>query len=156
MVMKIDKKLALSLAEKINRAMNAHSAEMKTARDYGTGFSLYHSEVHLLDTISLHKGENEKELATRLGVTKGAVGQVAKKLVSKGLAESYQLPENKKEVYFLLTALGEKAVAGHHRHHERINAALFAYIGELEEKDVEIIMEFLDVMTQSLDRVTSA
>lgn len=150
MVMKIDRELALALAEKINRAMNAHNGEMKVARDYGTGFLLYHSEVHLLDAINLHEGENERELAARLGVTKGAVGQVAKKLLSKGLAESYRLPGNKKEIYFRLTALGRKAIAGHQQHHERINTGLFAYIESLEEKDVKIIMEFLDVMTQSL------
>lgn len=151
--MKMDKKSALALAEKFNKTMNMRNVEMKAARDYGIGFPLYHSEVHLLDAINLHDGENERELAARLGVTKGAVGQVAKKLVSKGLAESYQLPDNKKEIYFRLTDLGRKAVTGHQRHHERINTSLFAYIDSLEEKDVQTIMEFLDVMMQGLSNV---
>jgi DNA-binding MarR family transcriptional regulator len=74
----------------------------------GVGFPLYHSEVHLLDAIHLHEGENEQELAKRLGITKGAAAQVAKKLIGKALIESYQLSGNKKEVYSRLTELGER------------------------------------------------
>jgi hypothetical protein len=37
------------LLEKVYKAMNIVSGEMKTAWDYGIGFPLYHSEVHLLE-----------------------------------------------------------------------------------------------------------
>jgi DNA-binding MarR family transcriptional regulator len=146
----MNRKAALALAEKFNKTMNARSKEMKTARDYGSGVPLYHAEVHLLDTISQHGDENGKELAARIGVTKGAVAQIVKKLTEKRLIESYQIPENKKEIYFRLSELGKQAVRGHKKYHEQLNASLFAYIEELGESDVAVIMEFLDVMLQGL------
>jgi DNA-binding MarR family transcriptional regulator len=146
----MDRQSALGLAEKFNKTMRAHSDEMRTARDYGVGFALYHSEVHLLDIIDLHEGENGKELANRLGITKGAVAQTAKKLIEKGLIENFQRPDNKKEVCFRLTESGKKAVRGHKRHHEQMNTGLFEYIEMLGEKDVEIIMRFLDVMEKGV------
>ena len=77
------RQLALILAEKINKAITVLNAEKKTPRDYGIGFSLYHSEIRLLDTIAVHAGENSSALAARLGITKGAITQVVKKLTEK-------------------------------------------------------------------------
>jgi DNA-binding MarR family transcriptional regulator len=149
----VKRESALALSEKFNKTMNSRSEEMKAARDYGIGFPLYHSEVHLLDVVNLHGNENERELAERLGVTKGAVAQVAKKLLDKKLIESYQKPGNRKEIYFRLTDTGQKAAEGHAQHHARMNVGLFAYIDGLDEKDVAVIMKFLDVMQKGISEI---
>jgi DNA-binding MarR family transcriptional regulator len=142
----MNRKAALMLAERLNKTVTVLNAEKKEARDYGVGFPLYHSEVHLLDAIHSHEDENGQELAKRLGITKGAVAQVAKKLIGKALIESYQLSSNKKEVYFRLTELGERAVKGHRRHHECMNVKVVEYINKLSEKDIQTILRFLDTM----------
>ncbi|MDR1453702.1 MAG: MarR family transcriptional regulator [Candidatus Margulisbacteria bacterium] len=142
----MDRQLALVLAEKINKVITVLNAEKKTPWDYGIGFSLYHSEVHLLDTIAVHAGENPSALAARLGITKGAITQVVKKLTEKELVESYHLPDNQKELYFRLTPLGKKAVRGHHKHHTRLNAGIFAYFESLTRKEGQVIIKFLDVL----------
>ncbi|MDR1322398.1 MAG: MarR family transcriptional regulator [Gracilibacteraceae bacterium] len=152
----MNRKAALMLAEKLNKTVTVLNAEKKEARDYGIGFPLYHSEVHLLDTIHLHEGNNGQELAKRLGITKGAVAQIAKKLIDKALIESYQLPGNKKEVYFRLTELGERAVAGHKRHHERMSAGVIEYIDKLGEKDIQTILRFLDTMMNGVTNSESS
>jgi DNA-binding MarR family transcriptional regulator len=53
-----------------------------------------------LDTINQHQGENTSRLALRNGITKGAVAQITKKLLEKDLITAFQVPENRKEVYF--------------------------------------------------------
>jgi DNA-binding MarR family transcriptional regulator len=140
----MNKELALAIGEKINKAVTVLGNEKKVARDYGIGFPLNHAEVHLLDTINRHQGENTSQLAQRNGITKGAVAQITKKLLEKGLITAFQMPENRKEVYFELTKLGKKAVSGHERHHRRLNAGLSKYFETLSDKDMQTISTFLD------------
>ena len=35
-------------------------------------------------------------------MTRGAISKITKKLIKKGIIESYQKPDNKKEIYFRL------------------------------------------------------
>jgi DNA-binding MarR family transcriptional regulator len=140
----MNRELALAIGEKINKAVTVLGREKKVARDYGIGFLLNHAEVHLLDTISQHQGENTSQLALRNGITKGAIAQITKKLLEKGLITAFQAPENRKEVYFELTKLGQKAVSGHDRHHRRLNAGLSKYFETLSNKDMQTISTFLD------------
>jgi DNA-binding MarR family transcriptional regulator len=108
------------IMEKTYQAMNAVALEMKKARDYGNGITLYHSEIHALETIRQYMDSNVSELAGHMAVTVSAVWQVAKKLKAKGLIESYRLKENRKEVYFSLNESGRIASEGHTRHHDSI------------------------------------
>jgi DNA-binding MarR family transcriptional regulator len=140
----MNRELALAIGEKINKAVTVLGREKKVARDYGIGFPVNHAEVHLLDTISQHPGENTSQLALRNGITKGAVAQITKKLMEKGLITAFQVPENRKEVYFELTKLGKKTVSGHDRHHRRLNAGLSKYFETLSDKDMQTISTFLD------------
>jgi DNA-binding MarR family transcriptional regulator len=142
--------------EKLCEMLNMVYGEMKTARDYGAGVDLYHSEVHLLDTIFNNEGANASELSKILGQTNGAISQVVKKLLDKAMIENYQIPNNKKEVYFRLTDSGLKALNGHREHHARINAAFFDFLENLAtEKDMQVIMKFMDTIISALGPVVS-
>jgi DNA-binding MarR family transcriptional regulator len=141
------------LTEKLYKAMNLLAWEMQTAWDYGAGFPLYHSEVHLLDNIKEHEGAKVSELAGFMNMTNGAVSQTAKKLLDKGLVEDYKLPENRKEVFFRLTPLGEKVYKGHKKHHEKMNGGFYDYLNGLSEKNIQVICNFLDAMIQSIEKV---
>jgi DNA-binding MarR family transcriptional regulator len=140
----MNKEMALDIGEKINKAVTVLSREQKVARDYGAGFPINHAEVHLLDTINQHPGENTSRLARRNGITKGAVAQITKKLLEKSLVTSFQMPGNRKEVYFELTKLGKKVVSGHDRHHRRLNTELSKYFDSLSDRDMQTISAFLD------------
>jgi DNA-binding MarR family transcriptional regulator len=144
----MNRELALAIAEKINKAVTILSNEKKIARDYGTGFPLNHAEVHLLDTINEHPGGNTSQLAVRNGITKGAIAQITKKLLEKDLITAFQTPENRKEVYFELTVIGKKAVSGHERHHKRLNSGLSKYFDTLNDKDMQTISAFLDMLIE--------
>ncbi|GHT99208.1 hypothetical protein FACS1894142_6540 [Spirochaetia bacterium] len=142
----MDKELALAIGEKINKAASILNSEKKVARDYGIGFPLNHAEVQLLDIINGHPDENTSQLAVRIGITKGAIAQITKKLLEKDLIARFHTPENNKEVYFELTRLGKKAVSGHWKHHERLNAGLMRYFETLSGKDIKTIFSFLDTV----------
>lgn len=143
----------VSLVEKLYKITNIVNEEMKTAWDYGVGFPLYHSEVQLLEVINNHEGANASELAKVLGVTCGAIGQVTKKLMSKALIESYQLPDNKKEIYFRLTDLGRSASVGHQKHHEMLNAGIYNYLDQLKERDLQKLTELFDDIIELMTNI---
>ncbi|MDR1623043.1 MAG: MarR family transcriptional regulator [Synergistaceae bacterium] len=142
--------------EKLYKMLSVLSDEMKTARDYGIGFKIYHAEVHLLETIYNHEGANASELSKILGLTNGAISQVARKLLDKALVENYQIPKNKKEVYFRLTDLGLKTLEGHREHHARINATFFDFVeDQATERDIQAIMKFMDTIISACEPVIS-
>jgi DNA-binding MarR family transcriptional regulator len=144
----------VELTEKLYKTMNVLNQEMKKARNYGIGFNLYHSEVGLLDIIKEHRNATASELSRILGVTTGAIWQVSRKLQKKGLIESYQAEDNKKEVYFRLTSLGEKAHRGHRKHHEAINAGFHEYLlSHFNKGEVAKMHEFLDAVIKEMSRV---
>ncbi|MDR2246589.1 MAG: MarR family transcriptional regulator [Treponema sp.] len=147
-VMAMDKRKLLT--EKFYQVINATAQEMKTARDYGNGMKLHHSEVHALEAINNHEGANISELAGHMGVTIGAVWQVARKLKAKGLVESYRLKDNQKEVYFRLTSSGRIAREGHNRYHETLNADWFNFIDRLTESQTKVISDFFDEIVKSV------
>jgi DNA-binding MarR family transcriptional regulator len=116
------------------------------AQDYGISFPLNHAKIYLLYTIHRYPDENISQLALRLGITKGAIAQITKKLLEKGLITSFHTSENKKEVYFYLTGLGEKAVLGFRHHLEKQSAGLQKYLRTLTAKDIKTILAFLDTL----------
>ncbi|WP_217598169.1 MarR family transcriptional regulator, partial [Cohnella sp. GbtcB17] len=57
------------------------------------------------------------KLAERIYMTRSAISKIAKKLMEMGLIESYQKPENKKEIYFKLSEQGEAVSRIHEELH---------------------------------------
>jgi len=91
--------LFLRLVHKVN-------AMEKEPVEHGKEFRLYHSERHMLDKVGDDPGMNVTEFARAVGVTKGAISQVIRKLETKGLVRRYKKSRNEKEVFIELTSLG--------------------------------------------------
>ena len=65
-----------------------------------------YSETHCIDYIGRLELPNVTKVAEHMGMTRGAISKMTKKLLAKGLIEKYTLETNKKEVYFKLTDQG--------------------------------------------------
>lgn len=74
----------------------------KTLSDYTL------SEIELIEHIALIPYANVTKLAAASYMTRGAISKLTKKLMNKGLIESYQQTDNKKEIYFRLTNKGQQ------------------------------------------------
>lgn len=122
--------------------------EQKIARDYGVGHLLFGSEIKLIEMIYQHPDINAGELSDLLAITKGALTQLSNKLIRKGLAESYTKPGNKKEKYYRLTGLGEKARSAHQSCHAEANKALCKYFCSLNAEESRVIYDFLDKLLE--------
>jgi len=114
-----------------------------TSRDYGGGRSLFSSEIHALSKIDEHPGVNLTGLADSLDVSKSAASKVVKKLMDSDFIVKRFADDNKKEVYFFVTAQGKLAVQGHSRFRERVFGPLFQREAKLEAKERASIVGFL-------------
>jgi DNA-binding MarR family transcriptional regulator len=142
-----------TLIEKMYRTTNLIIEEMETPWLYGVDFPLHHAEVHLLEVIKSQEGANVGELARYLGMTSGAISQVTKKLLDKGLIEAYKKPGNRKEVFSRLTDLGERVCEGHQKHHEDMVSTLHEFMSRLNEKETRVVFDFLDAVSEGIENV---
>jgi DNA-binding MarR family transcriptional regulator len=131
--------------------MNLVIKAMETPWLYEVDFPLHHAEVHLLETIKTREGANVSELPWHLGITSGAVSQVTKKLLDKGLIEAYRKPGNRKD--FHLTALGERVCEGHQKHHKNMVAVLREFTDRLGENETLAVYGFLDALSQGIEQM---
>jgi len=106
----MDKELQ-ELIEQFLRILHLYSVITRKPKDYGTGDLLYFTEVHTIAMVGSKGKINVTKLAELMGVTKGAISQTIRKLVSKGLIMK-RYTTNRKEVTLSLTEKGKIVYRG--------------------------------------------
>ncbi len=138
----------IEIIEKMIFLLNKINQANKLPRDYGTGCVLYQSEIHIIGAINNHGSVNASELANILGITNGAITQVTSKLIKKGLIEQYRMSNNKKEVYYQLTNLGEIASTKLSNNRKEKYRNIGQYLNGLSPDNIKIIGTFIDKMIE--------
>ncbi len=101
------------------------------------------SEVHCIEYIENNADSNVTQLAEAFYVTRGAISRMTKKLIQKGLVESYQKSENKKEIYFRLTEQGKEIYKIHENLHKEFQERDKAVFEQVTEEEFNSIISFL-------------
>jgi DNA-binding MarR family transcriptional regulator len=94
-----------SIIDHFIRILHLYSALDKRPKDFGTGDLLYVSEIHAIHYIGGNPEINMTQLAELSGVTRGAISQTVKRLVSKRYIARYRV-KNNKEVNLRLSDKG--------------------------------------------------
>lgn len=115
------------------------------------GVSLYPSEIHLMLMIKNDIDTNATEIAKKLGLTKGAVSQTLLRLEKKGIILKTKDPYNKNELTMSLTEFGEKAYELCQSTQASFIEAHEGYLGKLDSKEKEVILNFLLHMEKAID-----
>lgn len=132
---------------------NKYQALEKIPVDYGAGKTLYHSERHMLDAIGDNPAMNVSEFARTIGVTKGAVSQVVKKLEEKQVVRRYKQAENDKEVFIELTNLGKDIYKKHKETNEESIIPLHDELLKYSDDKVYFLIEMFKWIDSYLDSV---
>jgi len=109
------------------------------------------SEVHCIEYIGKNVDSNVTKLAESFYMTRGAISKLTKKLIEKGLIESYQKPENKKEIYFRLTEQGKKINKIHEELHREFQERDKAVFEQLTKEQFDSILSFVEKYSRHLD-----
>ena len=113
---------------------------------------LYHSERHMLDKIGDHPGMNMTDFAKALGVTKGAVSQVVKKLESKGVVRRFKSGTNDKEVFLELTDTGNGIYHEHKRTNDETIEPLLNELKKHPDDKIQFLIEMFKWIDGFLDQ----
>jgi Transcriptional regulators len=129
------------LIEIFTRIFYKFSNVMKSARSFGTNFILYPSEIHVIDVIGREPGINVTGIADKLGITKGAIPKIIRKLIRKELIYRYQEAANKKMVCFHLTDKGAVAFQKHIEFHRNLDDGIFGRLKALNQEERALLKD---------------
>ncbi|EGD46906.1 regulatory protein MarR [Ruminiclostridium papyrosolvens DSM 2782] len=101
------------------------------------------SELHCIEAIGKLERPNGVQLAALLSMTRGAVTKLAKRLLQDGLIERYTLSDNKKEIYYRLTSIGEVLYKQHEVAHTKWEERDIAFLSSVPIKEQQVVLEFL-------------
>lgn len=127
----------LLLVEKISNTT-------KTFHSFGTDVDIYRSEIHVIQLIGDRASLHLAEVARLIGVTKGTVSQIVKRLESKGLVEKRVDEENNTRQLISLTGKGETAYRAHVSYHNRNYQDMLGFLKDLSDGDRLVLEEFLN------------
>ncbi len=109
------------------------------------------SEVHYIESIEKNVDSNVTKLAESLYMTRGAISKMTKKFEKKGLIESYQKSDNKKEIYFRLTPQGKAIYKIHEQLHKEFQARDKAVFEQVTEEQFDSMLNFVEKYSKHLD-----
>ncbi len=109
------------------------------------------SEVHCIEYIGRNVDSNVTKLAESSYMTRSAISKLTKKLIKKGLIESYQKPDNKKEIYFRLTEQGKAINKVHEELHKESQKRDKAVFEQVTEEQFDIMLSFTEKYNRHLD-----
>jgi DNA-binding MarR family transcriptional regulator len=134
------------------QAVHKYNALEKIPVKVGSKHDLYHSERHLLDKIGDQPGVNVTEFARAVGITKGAVSQVVKKLENKGFVRRYKSSSNDKEVFLELTRAGRDIYIKHKKTNEETLKPLIEKLKKYPDDKIDFLIAMFTWIGEYLDQ----
>lgn len=113
----------------------------------------YPSEIHCVEYIGKNADTNVKKLAEAFNMTTSAISKLTKKMIKKGLIESYKKPDNKKEIYFQLTAKGVEINSIHEKLHKEYEERDKEVFEQMTQEQYDAILHFANLYNNHLDDV---
>ena len=101
------------------------------------------TEVHCIHWIGTLDHANVTKVSNEMGMTRGAISKICKKLLKKNLIESYQEQENNKNIYFRVAEGGKKIFEAHKINHDRTFGEKVCIVNKYDEDEQAIILRFL-------------
>lgn len=144
-----------TLSNTLYRIISKFQEIERIPRSFGIAKKLYPSEIHVIQAIGRCPGINVTGLAHNLGITKGAVPKILRKLEGKELVVRYRDDSNNKEIYFTLTAEGEKAYRGHEMFHATLDKQIVHMLSRLNDHEIGLIVEVLEELESLAERALS-
>jgi len=111
------------------KILHLYSVIGRKPKDYGTGDKLYFAEIHTITMVGNNNEINMTKLADVMGVTRGAISQTIRKLVSKNLILKTNI-NNRKEINLKLSEKGLKV----YKAQDSFQKEVFTFAGTLYEK----------------------
>jgi DNA-binding MarR family transcriptional regulator len=138
-----------SMIDLFTRILHLYSVIDKKPKDFGTGDLLYVNEIHAIHYIAANPEINMTQLAEVSGVTKGAISQMVKRLVSKRYIARFK-SRNKKEVNLRLSDKGYII----NQRYEEFEKERFVFAEKLyqnaSKNDIQLIRNLFSIIYENI------
>ncbi|MFB5673405.1 MarR family transcriptional regulator [Paenibacillus terreus] len=101
------------------------------------------TSVHVIDCIGNNEPINNTALAEKMDLSKAGITKISAKLLEEGYIKRRQLNDNKKEVYFSLTAKGRQVFELHQQLHKLEEKRFMQLLEPFTEAELHVILRFL-------------
>lgn len=109
------------------------------------------SELNCIECIGHMRRPNASRVSAEMNMTRSAVSKILRKLLSKGVADSYQLPENQKEIYYRLTPYGKEIFKKHRIRHQKWENRDQEFFNTLDPATLDTVLYFMNVYNGYLE-----
>ncbi|APO47792.1 MarR family transcriptional regulator [Paenibacillus xylanexedens] len=99
--------------------------------------------LHVLDAIGTLEPVNGITISKQFGFSKGTVSKITKRLVQKNFILPEYLPDNKKEVLFRMTELGQDIYRLHQAMHQQIDLGANRFLQRYTEDELQFLVHAL-------------
>lgn len=107
------------------------------------GASLNLTEIHVISCIGQNEPLNVTAIAEKMSISKGNISKICSKLLKEDWIRKTQLSDNKKEVYFRLTAAGKKAFMLHEQLHGRAQQLFVRFLDRYDGEQLSFLKRVL-------------
>lgn len=108
------------------------------------------SMIHLIDLVGNHPQLSISALATRLGVTKGAVSQQVPTLIARGLVQVNYPAGNHKTKLISLTKAGHQVYQAHNSLHASLYQAIQTALATFSPAQVTTLQHLLEQVATTI------
>lgn len=133
-----------SVIEKYMMLVEKISNTTKTHKSYGTDVDIYRSEIHVIQIIGDRERVHISEISRLIGITKGTVSQIVKRLENKGLVKKVVDEQNNTRQLASLTDKGQVAYEAHVDYHLRKHTEMENFLDSLDDQGRAVVVRFLE------------
>ena len=101
------------------------------------------ASLHFIELVAENKNMNVSDIALELGITKGAVTQLATKLQKKGMISSVKKVENRKCTFYRLTEQGKALYLKQQEYQKGLKAEVDTLLADYSDAEVESAIRLL-------------
>lgn len=127
-----------------------HELERQCSK-FGTDVDIHLAEIHTIMAIHNNEGIHVGGLAEQLGVTKGSVSELLRRLERKGLAYKAKDPLKMTRLNVFLTEKGKAAHKRHMEFHSQLDCLVDEAMGARRQAEVADIGDFLETLLAKLN-----
>lgn len=142
----------LKLVQTMEKITNQRENTKKKRQEFAPGVFLTRTERDVLDEVGRYPGIGVKEIASNKGVTDGAVSQMVKLLINRGLLFKQVSPESEVRVCIYLTPEGEKNYRISEQRHSASLEEWELIFDRLDDKEKQDLFLMLSDILEKINR----
>lgn len=127
------------------------SNTVRQCKRFDTDVDIYRSEIHIIQLIGEHSELYISQISSMIGITKGTVSQIIKRLEKKGLVCKNTDFSNNTRQLVKLTEKGRVAHISHEKYHDQQHVEMEAFLHSLDGGQLAVLEKFLSHANEMIE-----